>query len=146
MLDEDPSFDLVLVDRKLSGSDGLDLLREIGSPEATGVLLDISATGEENLIEQQSGNPMNDLEYRRKQLLKNVSLTGGVLLAVGFALRVAAGEPLPIATVVCIGLLLSSITRNSAAAELSVALASCRGAFIATAVISAMSTTRSCST
>jgi len=34
------------------------------------VLLDISATGEENLIEQQSGNPMNDLEYRRKQLLK----------------------------------------------------------------------------
>jgi hypothetical protein len=34
------------------------------------VLLDISATGEENLIEQDSGNPMNDLEYRRKQLLK----------------------------------------------------------------------------
>ncbi|MBI2567786.1 MAG: helicase [Candidatus Schekmanbacteria bacterium] len=34
------------------------------------VLLDISATGEENLIDQQSGNPMNDLEYRRKQLLK----------------------------------------------------------------------------
>jgi len=34
------------------------------------VLLDISATGEENLIEQQSGNPMNDLDYRRKQLLK----------------------------------------------------------------------------
>ncbi len=34
------------------------------------VLLDISATGEENIIEQQSGNPMNDLEYRRKQLLK----------------------------------------------------------------------------
>lgn len=34
------------------------------------VLLDISAAGEENLIEQQSGNPMNDLEYRRKQLLK----------------------------------------------------------------------------
>lgn len=34
------------------------------------VLLDVSATGEENLIEQQSGNPMNDLEYRRKQLLK----------------------------------------------------------------------------
>ena len=34
------------------------------------VLLDISATGEENLIEQQSGNRMNDLEYRRKQLLK----------------------------------------------------------------------------
>jgi hypothetical protein len=34
------------------------------------VLLDISATGEENLIEQQSGNPMNDLEYRRKQLFK----------------------------------------------------------------------------
>jgi len=33
------------------------------------VLLDISATGEENLIEQQSGNQMNDLEYRRKQLL-----------------------------------------------------------------------------
>lgn len=34
------------------------------------VLLDISATGEENLIEQQSGNQMNDLEYRRKQLIK----------------------------------------------------------------------------
>lgn len=34
------------------------------------VLLDISATGEENLIEQQSGNQMNDLEYRRQQLLK----------------------------------------------------------------------------
>lgn len=34
------------------------------------VLLDISATGEENLIEQDSGNPMNDLEYRRTQLLK----------------------------------------------------------------------------
>jgi len=34
------------------------------------VLLDISATGEENLIERQSGDQMNDLEYRRKQLLK----------------------------------------------------------------------------
>jgi len=34
------------------------------------VLLDISATGEENLIEQQAGSQMNDLEYRRKQLLK----------------------------------------------------------------------------
>ena len=34
------------------------------------VLLDISATGEENLIEEQSGDPMNDLAYRRKQLLK----------------------------------------------------------------------------
>jgi hypothetical protein len=34
------------------------------------VLLDISATGEENLIEQQSGDQMNDLEYRRQQLLK----------------------------------------------------------------------------
>jgi hypothetical protein len=34
------------------------------------VLLDISATGEENLIKQDSGNQMNDLEYRRKQLLK----------------------------------------------------------------------------
>lgn len=34
------------------------------------VLLDISATGEENLIEQNSGDPMNDLEYRRKQLMK----------------------------------------------------------------------------
>jgi hypothetical protein len=34
------------------------------------VLLDVSATGEENLIEQQSGDQMNDLEYRRKQLLK----------------------------------------------------------------------------
>lgn len=34
------------------------------------VLLDVSATGEENVIEQASGNPMNDLEYRRKQLTK----------------------------------------------------------------------------
>lgn len=34
------------------------------------VLMDVSATGEENLIELQSGNQMNDLEYRRKQLLK----------------------------------------------------------------------------
>lgn len=34
------------------------------------VLLDVSATGEENIIEQQSGDLMNDLEYRRKQLLK----------------------------------------------------------------------------
>ena len=34
------------------------------------VLLDLSATGEENLIEQQSCNQMNDLEYRRNQLLK----------------------------------------------------------------------------
>ncbi len=34
------------------------------------VLLDVSATGEENVIERQSGDPMNDLEYRRKQLLK----------------------------------------------------------------------------
>ncbi|HOX23727.1 MAG TPA: helicase-related protein, partial [Elusimicrobiales bacterium] len=34
------------------------------------VLLDISATGEENIIEYQAGNQMNDLEYRRKQLEK----------------------------------------------------------------------------
>ncbi len=34
------------------------------------VLLDISATGEENIIEHQSGNQMNDLEYRRNQLIK----------------------------------------------------------------------------
>ena len=34
------------------------------------VLLDVSATGEENLIVQEAGNPMNDLEYRRKQLLR----------------------------------------------------------------------------
>ncbi len=34
------------------------------------VLLDVSATGEENLIQTDSGDPMNDLEYRRKQLLK----------------------------------------------------------------------------
>ncbi|MBX7215120.1 MAG: hypothetical protein K1X39_14000 [Thermoflexales bacterium] len=34
------------------------------------VLLDVSATGEENLIVHEVGKPMNDLEYRRKQLLK----------------------------------------------------------------------------
>lgn len=34
------------------------------------VLLDVSATGEENVIETQSGDPMNDLEYRREQLLR----------------------------------------------------------------------------
>ena len=33
------------------------------------VLLDVSATGEENIIERQSGDPMNDLAYRRAQLL-----------------------------------------------------------------------------
>ncbi len=33
-------------------------------------LLDISATGEENIIEEQSAGEMNDLEYRRKQLLR----------------------------------------------------------------------------
>lgn len=32
------------------------------------VLLDISATGEENVIEQDENHQMNDLEYRRKQL------------------------------------------------------------------------------
>lgn len=40
------------------------------------VLLDVSATGEENIIEQQSGDQMNDLEYRRVQLLK---LQGSVI-------------------------------------------------------------------
>lgn len=34
------------------------------------VLLDISATGEENVIEFNSSGKMNDLEYRRKQLEK----------------------------------------------------------------------------
>lgn len=32
------------------------------------VLLDVSATGEENVIEQDAGREMKDLEYRRKQL------------------------------------------------------------------------------
>ena len=32
------------------------------------VLLDISATGEENVIEQDASGTMKDLEYRRKQL------------------------------------------------------------------------------
>lgn len=31
-------------------------------------LLDVSATGEENIIEAESGDRMNDLEYRRRQL------------------------------------------------------------------------------
>ncbi len=34
------------------------------------VLLDISATGEDDPIRPNSGIPMNDLEYRRKQLMK----------------------------------------------------------------------------
>jgi len=34
------------------------------------MLLDVSATGEENVIEFQAGNEMNDLEYRRAQLQK----------------------------------------------------------------------------
>lgn len=34
------------------------------------MLLDVSATGEENVIEFQAGNQMNDLEYRRAQLQK----------------------------------------------------------------------------
>lgn len=32
------------------------------------VLLDVSAPGEENIIEAQSGDVTNDLDYRRKQL------------------------------------------------------------------------------
>ena len=32
------------------------------------VLLDVSATGEENIIETKSGDAMNDLDYRRRQL------------------------------------------------------------------------------
>lgn len=32
------------------------------------MLLDVSATGEENIIEAQSGDTMNDLDYRRRQL------------------------------------------------------------------------------
>tara|TARA_R110002096_G_scaffold53277_2_gene138540 strand:- start:100 stop:1605 length:1506 start_codon:yes stop_codon:yes gene_type:complete len=49
------------------------------------VLLDISATGEENVIEQDASGSMNDLEYRRKQLhqLQNAvvdleDMSGGV--------------------------------------------------------------------
>lgn len=49
------------------------------------VLLDISATGEENVIEQDAAGGMNDLEYRRKQLhqLQNTvvdleEMSGGV--------------------------------------------------------------------
>lgn len=49
------------------------------------VLLDISATGEENVIEQDASGAMNDLEYRRKQLhqLQNTvvnleEMSGGV--------------------------------------------------------------------
>lgn len=45
----------------------IDLERRVSSRM---VLLDISATGEENLIDRNSQRGMNDLEYRRKQLLK----------------------------------------------------------------------------
>lgn len=34
------------------------------------MLLDVSATGEENVFETSAGDPMNDLDYRRRQLLK----------------------------------------------------------------------------
>ena len=34
------------------------------------VLLDVSATGEENVIEKRSGDPMNDLDYRRQQMVQ----------------------------------------------------------------------------
>ena len=34
------------------------------------VLLDVSATGEENIIDDQKAKEMNDLEYRKKQLQK----------------------------------------------------------------------------
>ena len=34
------------------------------------VLLDVSATGEENIIDEQKNKEMNDLEYRKKQLQK----------------------------------------------------------------------------
>ena len=34
------------------------------------VLLDVSATGEENIIDEQKSKEMNDLEYRKKQLQK----------------------------------------------------------------------------
>jgi len=36
--------------------------------EAGWFLLDVSATGEENIIETDSGKEMRDLEYRKKQL------------------------------------------------------------------------------
>lgn len=52
------------------------------------VLLDVSATGEENIIEAQSGDTMNDLDYRRRQLetLQNTvidleDLSSGVSIA-----------------------------------------------------------------
>lgn len=32
------------------------------------VMLDVSATGEENVISEKQSNEMNDLEYRRNQL------------------------------------------------------------------------------
>ena len=34
------------------------------------VLLDVSATGEDNVIEPATGKPMNDLDYRRAQLMR----------------------------------------------------------------------------
>lgn len=52
------------------------------------VLLDVSATGEENVIEFQANNQVNDLEYRRAQLQKLQDtvidledLSNGVLIA-----------------------------------------------------------------
>jgi len=45
----------------------IDLEKRVGGRM---VLLDVSATGEENIIETQPGDPMNDLEYRKKQLLR----------------------------------------------------------------------------
>ena len=52
------------------------------------VLLDVSATGEEDLLRQQTREGMNDLEYRRKQLLRLQNavldledLSGGISIA-----------------------------------------------------------------
>ncbi|MBR3723564.1 MAG: hypothetical protein IKN12_12520 [Selenomonadaceae bacterium] len=46
------------------------------------VLLDVSATGEENIIDEQKSKEMNDLEYRKKQLQKlgNIELTTSYIM------------------------------------------------------------------
>lgn len=47
-----------------------DYIKLIGRVKGRMVLLDVSATGEENIIDERKSSEMNDLEYRKKQMEK----------------------------------------------------------------------------